>query len=452
MKSKISPIRTEKTEKETWHAGRQQGQTPGASGSSMDKPRSKNTARNKKLRTMGLAVVAVAAIAAITFAVSRMKPAAPGVVRSTVLIDTVKRGSMLRQVRGTGTLVPEDVRVIAASTEGRVERIHVQPGAEVGAGTVLIELVNPELQQSVVDIEYQIRAAEADLNNLRAQLDSQRMGQQAAAATVHAEYQQAKIQADTDATLAREGLIPELNVRLSRVRAEELANRYSIEQKRLEGRKRSDEAQIGAQQARVNQLKAQMELRRTQVGTLSVVAGTSGVLQQMQVEVGQQVTPGTVLARVVEPRNLKAELRIAETQAKDIALGQQASVDTRNGVIPGRVVRIDPAAEQGTVRVDVALEGDLPPGARPDLSVDGTIELERLENILYVGRPTFGQSNATVGMFKLEPGGQTAVRATVRLGRSSVNTIEVVEGLQEGDQVILSDTSQWDAFNRIELK
>ncbi|HEX5706160.1 MAG TPA: HlyD family efflux transporter periplasmic adaptor subunit, partial [Pyrinomonadaceae bacterium] len=372
--------------------------------------------------------------------------------RSTVLIDTVERGGMLRQVRGTGTLVPEDVRVIAASTEGRVERIHVQPGTEVGAGTVLIELVNPELQQSVVDIEYQIRAAEADLNNLRAQLESQRMGQQAAAATVHAEYQQAKIQADTDATLAREGLIPELNVRLSRVRAEELANRYAIEQKRLEGRKRSDEAQIGAQQARVNQLKAQMELRRTQVGTLSVVAGTSGVLQQMQVEVGQQVTPGTVLARVVEPRNLKAELRIAETQAKDIALGQQASVDTRNGVIPGRVVRIDPAAEQGTVRVDVALEGDLPQGARPDLSVDGTIELERLENILYVGRPTFGQANATVGMFRLEPGGQTATRATVRLGRSSVNTIEIIDGLQEGDQVILSDTSQWDAFNRIELK
>lgn len=452
MNSKISPIRTEKTEKENWHAGRQQGQTPAASGSSMDVPRSKKTARNKKFRKAGLVVVAVAAIAGITYAVSRMKPAAPGVVRSTVLIDTVKRGGMLRQVRGTGTLVPEDIRVIAASTEGRVERIHVQPGAEVGAGTVLIELVNPELQQSVVDIEYQIRAAEADLNNLRAQLESQRMGQQAAAATVHAEYQQAKIQADTDATLAREGLIPELNVRLSRVRAEELANRYSIEQKRLEGRKRSDEAQIGAQQARVNQLKAQMGLRRTQVGTLSVVAGTSGVLQQMQVEVGQQVTPGTVLARVVEPRNLKAELRIAETQAKDIALGQQASVDTRNGVIPGRVVRIDPAAEQGTVRVDVALEGDLPPGARPDLSVDGTIELERLENILYVGRPTFGQSNATVGMFKLEPDGQTATRATVRLGRSSVNTIEVVEGLQEGDQVILSDTSQWDAFNRIELK
>jgi HlyD family secretion protein len=418
----------------------------------MDIPRSKKTARKRRLRKAGLAVVAVAAITAITVAVSRMKPAAPGVERSTVIIDTVKRGSMLRQVRGSGTLVPEDVRVIAASTEGRVERIHVQPGAEVGAGTVLIELINPELQQSVVDIEYQIRAAEADLNNLRARLESERMAQQAAAATIHAEYQQAKIQADTDATLAKEGLIPELNVRLSRVRAEELANRYAIEQKRLEGRKRSEAAQIGSQQARVNQLKAQMELRRTQVGTLSVVAGTSGVLQQMQVEVGQQVTPGTVLARVVEPRHLKAELRIAETQAKDIALGQQASVDTRNGIIPGRVVRIDPAAEQGTVRVDVALEGDLPQGARPDLSVDGTIELERLENILYVGRPTFGQANATVGMLRLEPDGRTAVRTQVRLGRSSVNTIEIVEGLKEGDQVILSDTSQWDAFNRIELK
>ncbi len=451
MNSKISPIRTESQEKENWHAGRQQGGTP-SGGSAMDIPRSKKTARKRKIRSAGLAVVAVAAIAAITFAVSRMKPAAPGVERSTVLIDTVKRGSMLRQVRGTGTLVPEDIRVIAASTEGRVERIHVQPGTEVGAGTVLIELINPELQQSVVDIEYQIRAAEADLNNLRARLESEKMSQQAAAATIHAEYQQAKIQADTDATLAKEGLIPELNVRLSRVRAEELANRYSIEQKRLAGRKRSEDAQIGSQQARVNQLKAQMELRRTQVGSLAVLAGTSGVLQQMQVEVGQQVTPGTVLARVVEPRHLKAELRIAETQAKDITLGQQASVDTRNGVIPGRVVRIDPAAEQGTVRVDVALEGELPQGARPDLSVDGTIELERLENILYVGRPTFGQSNATVGMFRLEPGGTAASRATVRLGRSSVNTIEIIEGLQEGDQVILSDTSQWDAFNRIELK
>ena len=420
--------------------------------SSMDVPRKKSAARKRRVKTVIYAVVAVAAVAAITVAVSRMKPAAPGVTRSTVVIGTVSRGSMLRQVRGAGTLVPEQVRVVAASTEGRVERIHVQPGTEVTAGSVLIELANPELQQQVVDVEYQLLAAEADLNTIRARLESERMSQQAAAATIHADYQQAKIQADTDATLAREGLIPEMNVRLSRVRAEELANRYSIEQKRLEGRKKSEAAQIGSQQARVNQLRAELQLRRQQAGTLSVVAGTYGVLQQMQVEVGQQVTPGMVLARVVEPEHLKAELKIAETQAKDISVGQQANIDTRNGIIPGRVSRIDPASEGGTVTVDVALEGALPQGARPDLSVDGTIELERLENVLYTGRPAFGQTNSTVGMFKLDSDGKSATRVQVRLGRSSVNNVEIVEGLAEGDQVILSDTSQWDNFNRIELK
>ena len=318
MEPKISVVKMEKTEKTERPANR----PPGFDNrSSMDVPRKKSAARKRRTKRAVYAVLAVAAVAAVTVAVSRMKPAAPGVSRSTVVIDTVRRGSMLRQVRGAGTLVPEQVRVIAASTQGLVERIHVQPGAQVTAGTVLIELGNPEIRQQVVDVEYQVRAAEADLNNLRARLESERMAQQAAAATVHAEYQQAKIQADTDQTLAREGLIPELNVRLSRVRAEELANRYSIEQKRLDGRKKSEEAQIGAQQARVNQLRAQLELRRQQAGTLQVVAGTNGVLQQMQVEVGQQVTPGAVLARVVEPEHLKAELKIAETQAKDISIG-----------------------------------------------------------------------------------------------------------------------------------
>lgn len=458
MNPKISPIRSERTEGDAPRPKPPTGDVPRTKGSTftaggaMDMPRKKSAARKRKVKKVVYAVIAVVAVAGITYAVSQMKPAAPGVQRGTMLIDTVKRGSMIRQVRGIGSLVPEDVRVIAASTEGRVERILVQPGEEVSAGTVLVELANPELQQQVVDVEYQVRAAEADLNNLRARLESERMGQQAAAATVHAEYQQAKIQADTDQTLAKEGLIPELNTRLSRVRAEELANRYSIEQRRLEGRRKSDEAQIGSQQARVAQLQAQLGLRRQQAGTLRVLAGTSGVLQQRLVEVGQQVTPGTVLARVVEPQHLKAELRIAETQVNEIALGQQASIDTRNGVIPGHVVRIDPAAQQGTVTVDVALDAPLPQGARPDLSVDGTIELERLENILYVGRPAFGQANASVGMFKLDPDGRAASRVTVRLGRSSVNTIEVVDGLGEGDQVILSDTSQWDAFNRIELK
>ncbi|HYP02561.1 MAG TPA: HlyD family efflux transporter periplasmic adaptor subunit, partial [Pyrinomonadaceae bacterium] len=300
-------------------------------------------------------------------------------------------------------------------------------------------------------LEYQVRAAEADYNNIRARLESERMSQQAAAATVQAEYQQAKLQSDTDEELAKDGLIPAINLKLSRVRVADLANRYNIEKKRLDGTAKSAQAQLASQQARIAQLKAQLQLRQTQVGTLRVLAGANGVLQQMQVEVGQQVQPGTNLARVVEPQNLKAELRIAETQAKDISLGQQAMIDTRNGIIPGHVVRIDPASENSTVRVDIALDAALPQGARPDLSVDGTIELERLDNILYVARPAFGQAQSTIGMFKLEPGGQFATRVQVKLGRSSVNTIEILEGLQEGDQVILSDTSQWDAFNRIRL-
>jgi HlyD family secretion protein len=417
----------------------------------MDVPRGKSSVRKRRLRIALYALVAIVAIAAITFGVSRMKPAAPSVERSTALVDTVKRGQMLRQVRGIGTLVPQDIRVIAAATQGRVERVFVQPGTEVTAGTVLIELSNPELQQGTVDIEYQVRAAEADYNNIRARLESERMSQQAAAASVQAEYQQAKLQSDTDEELAKDGLIPAINLKLSRVRVADLANRYNIEKRRLDGTAKSAQAQLASQQARIAQLKAQLQLRQTQVATLRVLAGTNGVLQQMQVEVGQEVQPGTNLARVVEPQNLKAELRIAETQAKDISLGQQASIDTRNGIIPGHVVRIDPASENSTVRVDIALDAPLPQGARPDLSVDGTIELERLENILYVARPAFGQAQSTIGMFKLEPGGQFATRTQVKLGRSSVNTIEILEGLQEGDQVILSDTSQWDAFNRIRL-
>ncbi|HEY0006255.1 MAG TPA: efflux RND transporter periplasmic adaptor subunit [Pyrinomonadaceae bacterium] len=417
----------------------------------MDVVRSKATSRRRHLRKILIAAGVVITISLITFGISRLKPAEPSVERSTVWIDTVKRGPMLRQVRGTGSLVPEDIRVIAASTEGRVERILVQPGTEVTAGTVLIELSNPELQQASLDTEYQLRAAQAEYNNIKVKLESDRMSQQAAAATVRAEYQQAKIQSDTDETLAKQGLVPALNLKLSRVRTEDLANRYEIEQKRLDIGVKSAQAQLAAQTARISQLEAQLRLRQQQVGTLRVLAGTNGVLQQMQVEVGQQITPGTNLARVVEPENLKAALKIAETQAKDIQLGQRAEIDTRNGIIPGHVVRIDPAAQQGTVTVDVALDGQLPQGARPDLTVDGTVELERLSDVIYVGRPAFGQSQSTVSMFKLEEGGKTALRVNVKLGRSSVSTIEVVEGLQPGDQVILSDTSAWDAFKRIRL-
>jgi HlyD family secretion protein len=417
----------------------------------MDIQRKKSGVRSRRFRTALYVVIGACAIAAVTLVVARLKPAAPTVERGTLLIDTVKRGQMLRQVRGNGTLVPEDVRVIAASTQGRVERILVQPGTEVNAGTLLIELSNPELEQSSVDTEYQLRAAEADYNNIKVRLQSDRMNQQIVAAGVHSEYQQAKLQLDTDEQLAKDGLVAPLSLKLSRVRVAELANRYNLEQKRLEVSVKSAQAQLASQEARIKQLQALLALNKSQVATLGVRAGTNGVLQQMQVEVGQQVTPGTNLARVVEPQHLKAELKIAETQAKDIKLGLQAGIDTRNGVIQGHVSRIDPAAEQGTVTVDVALDEQLPEGARPDLTVDGTIELERLSDVVYVGRPAFGQSQSTVSMFKLEPDGKGAVRVNVKLGKSSVNTIEIVEGLQPGDQVILSDTSAWDAYNRILL-
>ena len=416
----------------------------------VDIPR-KKSARKRQVRMALYAVVLVGAVSLITFGVARLKPAAPSVEGGTLWKDTVKRGPMVLQVHGNGTLEPEEIRVIAAATQGRVERVLAEPGTPVSAGTVLYELSNAELQQSAVDAEYQLRAAEADLNNLRARLESERMTQQSATAQVHAEYQQARLQADTDEALAKEGLIPALNLKLSRVRAEELANRYAIEQKRLDGRVKSDQAQVASQQARISQLQALLKLKHDQVNTLAVRAGTDGVLQERLVEVGQEVTPGTVLARVAEQQHLKAQLKIAETQVKDIALGQHADIDTRNGVIPGHVSRIDPAAQNGTVTVDVALDGALPQGARPQLSVDGTIELARLDNVLYVGRPAFGQANSTIGMFKLEPDGHEAARVQVKLGRSSVNNIEILDGLKEGDTVILSDTSQWDAFQRIRL-
>jgi HlyD family secretion protein len=417
----------------------------------VDVPRPKAT-RKRNLRRVLYTIGAISVVALITFGVTRLKPAAPGVERSTLYTDTVKRGLMLRQVRGLGTLVAQDVRVIAAPVEGRVERVYVQPGEQVSAGTMLVELSNPQLEQAAVDTSYQVKAAEADLNNLRVRLDSDRMSQQAVTAGVQSEYSQARLLLDTDEKLAKDGLVPALQLKLSRVRVDELANRLRIEQQRLGITSQAKQAQLAAQEARVEQLRALTRLNQTQAASLRVLAGTSGVVQQVSVEVGQQLTPGANLARVADPTTLKAALQIPETQAKDIQLGQPAQIDTRNGVVPGRVQRIDPAVQQGTVTVDVALDGSLPQGARPDLSVDGTIELERLANVLYVGRPAFGGSNSTIGMFKLESGGQFATRVSVKLGRASVNTVEVVEGLQEGDEIILSDTSQWDNFNRLQLK
>jgi HlyD family secretion protein len=408
-------------------------------------------ARKKKIRRAIYASVGLASILLITLALSRLEPAAPSVKRATVWMDVVKRGSMLRQVRGPGTLVPVEIRWIAARTNGRVERVLTLPGVIVEADTVLIEMSNPELEQSALDAEYQLRAAEASYEDLRVRLESQLLNQRATAASVQAEFSQAKLQAEADQDLHNQGLIGDLTLKLSQVRADELATRHELEQERLEIASDSVEAQLSAERARVAQVRALYLLRKNQVDALKVRAGINGVLQQMPMEVGQEVTPGTTLAKVAQPEKLKAELRIAETQAKDIEVGQKASIDTRNGVIEGEVMRVDPAVLEGTVTVDVALIGELPKGARPDLSVDGTIEIERLENVLYVGRPAYGQANSTIGLFKLLEDGETAVRVQVRLGKSSVNTIELREGLFEGDQVILSDTSAWDAYDRIRL-
>jgi len=416
----------------------------------MDIPRP-DAARKRRLRRVLYGVAGIILIPLITWGLSTLKPAAPTVEKATVWPDTVKRGPMLIQVRGLGTLVPEEILWIPATTDGRVVRRFVLPGSPVTADTVVLELANPELEQLALDAEWQLRAAQAQLNSLKAQLESQLLDQKAAAATVQSEYQQAKLNAEKDEELAKLGLGASLNVKLSKAKAEALTTRNSIEQQRLQVSSDSVKAQLDAQKARVEQLRALYELKRTQLDSLRVRAGAEGVLQELPVEVGQRVAAGTILAKVAQPTRLKAQLKIPETQAKDVQIGQVASIDTRNGIIPGRVMRVDPAVQNGTVTVDVKLEGALPKGARPDLSVDGTIEIERLTDVLYVGRPAFGQPNSTVGIFKLEPGGKEATRVQVKLGRTSVNTVEILGGLQLGDQVILSDMSAWDAFNRIRL-
>jgi HlyD family secretion protein len=416
----------------------------------MDKRR-EGVAEKRRIRRIIYTVIGVIGLAGVTFALSRLEPAAPSVNRSTVWMDTVKHGSMLRQVRGPGTLEPEEIRWIASRTTGRVERVVVLPGTVVEADTVLIEMSNPEVEQAAQEAEFQLKAAESELADLQVQLESQLLDQQAGAARVESEYKQARLQAEANEKLRAENLIGELILKRSRVRAEELAVRHELEQKRLVIASESVKAQLTAKEASVEQFRALYRLRINQLEALRVRAGIDGVLQQMPMEVGQQVTPGTILAKVARPDKLKAELRIAETQAKDIAVGQKASIDTRNGVIEGQVIRVDPAVLEGTVTVDVALLGELPKGARPDLSVDGTIEIERLDDILYVGRPAYGQAESTIGLFRLLEDGETAVRVQVQLGKSSVNTIEILEGLQQGDQVVLSDTSAWDAYDRIRL-
>jgi HlyD family secretion protein len=418
----------------------------------MDIKRPGKSKLKKRIRTGILVVIGLAAVGGITFVLAKLKPAAPTLDRSTAVIETVKRGQMLREVRGNGTLVPQVTRWVIAPAEGRVERILVQAGVEVGSGTVIVELSNPQMEQQAIDAEFQVKAAEADQESLRVRLESENMTQQSATASINAEYSQAKIQLDTDEALAKQGLVADLLLKISRVKVQDLANRLKVEQQRLAIAGKATKAQMNAQTARIQQLRTLAKLKKDQVEALKVRSGSNGVLQVVAVQEGQQVTPGVNIARVADPASLKAELKIAETQIKDVRVGQPVAVDTRNGIIQGRVVRIDPAAREGTFVVDAELTGPLPGSARPDLSVDGTIELERLSNVLYVGRPAFGQGQQTVGMFRLTPDGQEAVRTQVALGRSSVSTIEIVSGLKEGDQVILSDTSAMDSYNRIRIR
>ena len=405
----------------------------------------------KKKRRLVWAGVGATAVVLLTLGVSRLKPAAPTVERATVVIDTVKRGEMVREVRGLGTLVPEDIRWIPALTEARVERRLLLPGTIVKPDSVILELSNPEVLTLAQDADSQARAADARYTELKVRLQSQLLDQKAVAARVAAESRQARLQADADAELARNGLIAGLTLKLSQSAAGELEHRESIEQQRLAIAGEAIEAQMRVQQAEVDQRRAQARLRRSQVEALHVRAGIDGVLQVVPVEVGQRVSPGTNLARVARPDKLKAEIRIPETLARDVVPGQKAVVDTRNGVVEGRVIRVDPAVQNGTVTVDIALLGELPKGARPDLTVDGTIELERLLDALHVGRPAMGQPQSTVGLFRIVKGTNEALRVRVRLGQASVSTIQVVEGLEVGDEVILSDTSAWDSADRIRL-
>jgi HlyD family secretion protein len=419
----------------------------------MDIARPSN-ARQKRMRQIAFATAGIIVVSLVSYVLAGLKPAAPTVEGGTVWRDTVKRGPMLRQVRGLGTLVPEDIRWIPATTQGRVERIILRPGSQVKPNSVILELSNPQLDQELRNAELQLQSAEASLANLRVQVQNDLLNQRATAASVEAEYSRAKMQVQMNEALAKDQLVSELQLKQSQLDSQQLAVRHQIAQEQLASRAESGRAQMAVQQAAVDQARAVVDLRRRQHDELKVRAGLEGVLQLIppEIAVGSQVAPGTNLARVANPSRLMAEIRIAETQAKDIQIGQRAEVDTRGGIIPGRVIRIDPSVQNGTRTVDVSLDGELPRGAVPDLSVDGTIVLERLDDVMYVGRPAFGQDQTTVSLFKEEPDGAGATRVQVKLGKSSVNTVEVLGGLNVGDTVILSDMSAWDAFDRVRLR
>ena len=418
----------------------------------MDIQRPDSVRKQKKLRQILYGAGALVVIAAVTVGLSRLKPAAPTVDRSTVWVDTVKRGPMVRQVRGLGTLVPEDIRWIPAQTDARVDEIVLRPGAVVHPDSIILKLSNPDLEQSAEDATLQRKGAEADLLNTKAKLESDLLTQRATAATVYSDFEQAKLDLEKKELLNKDGLVSDMDLKVAQFKAQELAKRNQIELDRVETQRRAAEAQIATSQAKVDQLRALESLKRKQLDALNVRAGINGLLELLPVEVGQKFPAGTNVARVADPTHLKAQIRIAETQAKDVMIGQRADVDTRNGVVEGKVSRVDPSVVNGTVTVDVIFSGPLPAGARADLTVDGTIELERMADVLYVGRPAFGQEESTVGLFKLVDNGQEAQRVQVKLGKSSVNTIEIQGGLQPGDQVVLSDMSAWDRYDRIRLR
>ena len=410
--------------------------------------------RQKRRRQIIWLGVALLVLVGVTVGISRLKPAAPTVDRSTILTDTVKRGFMLRQVRGLGSLIPshEDVRQIPAETEATVIRIVKLPGSQVDPGTVLVEMSNPQLEQEALDAQLQVKAAQAEYQSLKVKLASDLMNQRAGAATVNAEYTEAQRQAQTDKALYDLGVISGLAAKASEGKAQEMVTRNKIEDQRLDINEKAITSQLAVQQAKVEEMRALADLKQQQLQRLKVKAGVAGVLVELPLQVGQHVLPGAELAKIVQPNHLLAELKIPETQARDVQIGEPASIDTHNGVITGEVSRVDPAVQNGTVTVDVKLTGELPKGARPDLSVDGTIDLEKLENVLYLGRPAFGQESSTISMFKLDPAGNAATRTQVKTGRASVNLIQIDSGLKEGDTVILSDMSRWDNTDRVRLE
>ncbi len=419
-------------------------------GLTMDVQR-KGVGRKKLIRGLLLGFAALALLGGGTLFLRQLKPAAQTVDRAVVWIDTVKRGPMLRNVRGMGTLVAEDILVIPAEFDGRVEKRLVLAGVNVQPNTVLLVLRNPDMELAANDLEWQVKQAKANYQDLKVRLETQRLDQGSTLARTKSDFVQAKLTLDRDRELFKLNLKPDLEVKLSEAKYDELKGRMANDEQRLNILGESIQAQLDSSKVQIEKLQAAFDLKKKQVEQLTIRAGSAGVLQEIPVQPGQRVTPGTILARVSQPTHLKAELKIPETQARDIAINLQAQVDTRNGVIPGRVMRIDPAAVNGTVTVDVKLLGDLPAGARPDLSVDGTIELERLPDVVFVGRPVFGQPNSQITLFKLEPDGKSANRVPVKLGRTSVTTIEIVDGLKPGDQVILSDMSAQDNQNRIRL-